>query len=177
MRAARRWALAIGLTGLPIAPSARPPVRPSPFPVHNKHVSHTRVALDGVTVLARVRLFRDDLEKALGRKVAADDPASRAAIQAYVGKALVLRADGAPVALTVVDEDADLDEDQPVWWVLLQGRATRTVTSLGVRDELLFETFADQQNLLIVARQPGDERRSLHFQAGDRREQVVSFPR
>jgi hypothetical protein len=39
----------------------------------------------------------------------------------------------------------------------------------------MFETFNDQQNTVLVAKQPGDERRGLYFQAGDRAEQMLTF--
>ena len=40
---------------------------------------------------------------------------------------------------------------------------------------MLFDSFEDQQNLVVVNKQPGDDRRTLYFQGGDRTEQVVKF--
>ena len=68
-----------------------------------------------------------------------------------------------------------MDGDQPVWWVLVQWKAVRPVTVLGLTAHVLFDTFDDQQNIVVVNRQPGDERRSLYFQTGDRTEQIIRF--
>ncbi len=55
------------------------------------------------------------------------------------------------------------------------GRLRSRSTSLGLKVHVLFDTFGDQQNIVILSRQPGDERRSLYFQPGDLKEQVVRF--
>ena len=54
-------------------------------------------------------------------------------------------------------------------------KAAKPVKTIGVRVHLMFESFNDQQNTVLVARQPGDERRGLYFQAGDLKEQVLRF--
>jgi hypothetical protein len=141
---------------------------------HNTHISHTRVVIEGPVVLARVRMFRDDLEKAVKVKVN-DAPASKAAVEKYVTQHLIVRADGTVLTAEVVDQGPDLDGDQPIWWALLQWKAARPVVALGLKVHVLFDTFEDQQNLVVVTRQPGDDRRTLYFQGGDRTEQVVKF--
>lgn len=158
----RRLAL---LLALPLLTAAAP---------HNTHISHTRVVLEGPVVLARVRMFRDDLEKALGQKVA-ETPASQGVLARYLAPRLVVRAEGVPLVAEVLDAGPDLDGDQPIWWVLVQWKAARPVTALGLRVHVLFDTFEDQQNLVVVNKQPGDDRRTLYFQGGDRTEQVVKF--
>ena len=143
-------------------------------PFHNTHIAHTRLVLEGTTVVARVRMFRDDLEKALKHKIAPDS-ASRRSVAAYIGKHLGVSADGVPLVAEVVDGGGEMDGDQAIWWVLVQWKAAKPVKALGLKVHVLFDTFDDQQNIVIVNRQPGDERRSLYFQPGDRTEQVVSF--
>lgn len=125
-------------------------------------------------MVARIRLFRDDLQKAIGVPVA-DTPESQRAVSQYVLRTFTLAIGSAPLTGTVLDSGADMDGDQPVWWVLAQWKAPRPVTSLAVSALLLFETFRDQQNVVMVSKQPGDERRGLYFQAGDRKEQIVRF--
>jgi len=125
-------------------------------------------------VVARVRMFRDDLQKALKQKVTAD-PAALAAVSAYIGKSMGVTADGVQLTAEVVDSGGDSEGDQPIWWVLVQWRAARPVHAIGLTVHVLFDTFDDQQNIVVVSKQPGDERRSLYFQAGDRKEQVVRF--
>ncbi len=130
--------------------------------------------LEGTLVMARVRLFRDDLSKALKRPLA-DDAASKAVIAEYVVTHMTLRADGVTMKGEVLDSGGDMDGDQPVWFVLVQWKAAKPVKALGVSVNLLYEAFNDQQNIVQLAKQPGDERRGLYFQAGDRSEQVVKF--
>lgn len=143
-------------------------------PPHDMHVAHTRMVVEGAVVVARVRMFRDDLQKALKRTVA-DDTASRAAVNAYVVRNFVVTAGGARLTAEVLDGGGDTDGDQPVWWVLVQWKAAQPVKLLGVKVQLMFETFGDQQNIVQVSKQPGDVRRGLYFQAGDRSEQVLRF--
>jgi len=143
-------------------------------PPHNLHVAHTRLVVEGAVMVARVRMFRDDLQKALKQPVG-DDATSKAAVAAYVSRTFTLVADGATLTGDVLDGGADMDGDQPIWWVIVQWKAARPVKALGVKAHLMFETFNDQQNIVMVAKQPGDHRQSLYFQAGDRAEQVLKF--
>lgn len=141
---------------------------------HNKHFSHTRMVVDGTALVARVRLFKDDLEKTIKRPVA-DDAASKAAVAAYVARQFNVRVDGVALTGEVIDQGGDNDGDQPVWWVMVQWTAKGAPKRIGVRDALMFDQFDDQQNLVILSRMPGDDRRTLYFQSGDRSEQVVSY--
>ena len=143
-------------------------------PPHDLHVAHTRMVVEGAVVVARARMFRDDLQKALKRPVI-DDTASRAAVNAYVLRNFIVTSGGARLTAEVLDGGGDTDGDQPVWWVLVQWKAAQPVKVLGLKVQLMFETFGDQQNIVQVSKQPGDERRGLYFQAGDRSEQVLRF--
>jgi hypothetical protein len=143
-------------------------------PPHNLHVAHTRLVVEGAVMVARIRIFRDDLQKALKRP-ADSSAASKSAVAAYVGRSFLLSADGVKLTGEVLDSGADMDGDQPIWWVLVQWKAPKPMKTLGLRVHLLFETFNDQQNIVLVAKQPGDERHGLYFQAGDRSEQVLKF--
>jgi hypothetical protein len=158
------------------APPATTPTSvapPSAVP-HDLHLTHTRMVIEGNAVVARVRMFRDDLQKALKRSLA-DDAASKAAVAAYLAQNFLLTADGAKLTGEVLDGGGEMDGDQPIYWVLVQWKMAKPAKALGVRVHLMFETFSDQQNTVLVAKQPGDERRGLYFQAGDRAEQVLKF--
>ncbi len=141
---------------------------------HDLHITNTRMVIEGAVVVARVRMFRDDLQKALKRTVT-DSAASKSAVAAYLTQNVLLTAEGVKLNGEVLDSGGDVDGDQPIWWALMQWKAPKPVTTLGVRVHLMFDAFADQQNTVLVARQPGDERRGLYFQAGDRAEQVLKF--
>lgn len=145
------------------------------LPRHDIHVSHTRLVLDGTHVVARVRVFRDDLAKALGAPVE-KNAATRAAFEQYLGAHFLVRADGVRLACRIEDDDADADPNgEAVWWAIVQCDAAAPVRTLGLVNDLFFETFRDQQNLVTVIKAPEDERRALYFQAGDRKEQTVRF--
>jgi len=141
---------------------------------HNLHVAHARVVIEGNVIVARIRMFRDDLQRSLKRAVN-DSAASKSAVAAYVAQNVSLVSDGAKLSGEILDGGADMDGDQPIWWVLVQWKAPRPVKVLALKVHLMFETFNDQQNIVLVAKQPGDERRGLYFQAGDRSEQVLKF--
>ena len=141
---------------------------------HNKHYTHTRLVLDGTALVARVRLFKDDLEKTIKHPIG-DDAASKAVVAAYVTKQFAVRADGAPLTGDVIDQGGDNDGDQPVWWVMVQWTTKGAPKRIGIRDALMFDQFDDQQNLVILSRMPGDDRRTLYFQSGDRSEQVIAY--
>jgi len=143
-------------------------------PPHNLHVAQTRMVVEGPVLVARVRMFRDDLQKALKQPVT-DDAASKATVAAYVTRNFSVVADGAKLTGELLDSGADLDGDQPIWWVLVQWKAARPVKVLGLKVQVMFDAFNDQQNIVQLARQPGDERHGLYFQAGDRSEQVLKF--
>jgi hypothetical protein len=166
----RRWTwlaaapLLLGGAAAPVAVHAR----------HNMHIAHARIVLEGTEVTARVRMFRDDLQKAVKTRVN-EDSVSRAAVGAYVGKNFMVTANGARLAAELVSSGGETEGDQPVWWVVVQWKAAKPVTALGLKVHVLFDTFGDQQNIVILSRQPGDERRSLYFQPGDLKEQVVRF--
>jgi len=162
-------ALAAGLLLLGAAPPRATTVTP-----HDLHLAHTRMVVEGAVVVARVRMFRDDLNKALKRAVT-DDTASRAAVAAYVVQNFTVAVNGVRLVPEVLDGGADTDGDQPVWWVLVQWKSAQPVKVLGLKVHLMFDAFTDQQNIVQVSKQPGDERRGLYFQAGDRSEQVLRF--
>jgi hypothetical protein len=132
------------------------------------------MVVEGTMVVARVRMFRDDLQKAVKLRPS-DEPAAQAAVSAYIARSLGVSADGVRLTAEVVDSGGDTEGDQPVWWVLVQWKAARPVRTLGLKVHVLFDAFDDQQNIVVLNKQPGDERRSLYFQTGDRTEQVVRF--
>lgn len=143
-------------------------------PPHNLHVANTRMVVEGNAAVARIRMFRDDLEKSL-RQPVNDTESSKAAVNAYVARFVLVTADGAALTAEVLDNGADQDGDQAVRWVLVQWKAAKPIKNLGLRVHLMFDTFRDQQNIVQLAHSPGDERRGLYFQAGDLKEQVVRF--
>jgi hypothetical protein len=163
---ALRWRRLVAAGALALLGASPPP--------HNLHVAHTRMIVEGEAMVARVRMFRDDLQKTLKMPVG-DEAASKSAVAAYVTKNFTVVADGAPLTGEVLDSGADMDGDQPIWWVLVQWKAAKPVKIMSLNVHLMFDAFTDQQNIVMVSKQPGDHRTGLYFQAGDRSAQVLKF--
>lgn len=169
----RFLALAAGLIiadGATTAPSA----------LHDLHLTHARLVVEGKTVVCRVRVFRDDAEIALrgftGQAEFTLSLETRAdsVFGAYVAKHLLLKADGAPLKLRVTSSGGERDPtSQDVLWYVLEGEAPRPIARLGVLNGLMFELYRDQQNLMQVLRMPANDRKTLYFVSTDPREQVI----
>lgn len=172
-----------------LAPSsavALPPVRPSPRPeaaLHDIHLTYSRVVVDGASVIFRVRLFHDDLEKALqgharnpALKVVSPSPAADSAFASYFNARVPVSADGRRLVGRVLQSGRDMDvTDQEMWWYLVELTAPAPVTTISMRVGLLFEHFTDQKNIVTMLKMPGEKRYSLYFVREDEREQKVVF--
>jgi hypothetical protein len=149
---------------------------------HDTHVSHTRLVLEGRAIALRVRLFHDDLtialQRATGRPELRITAESRedSAFGSYFGRQVKLEVDGRSVALRVTGSGTERDAAaQEVVWYVLEGGLERPASRIVVLNGLLFEIFADQQNILQLLRLPDDQRRTLYFTASDPRAQRLEF--
>ena len=151
-------------------------------PVHDLHLSHTRMVVDGATITARLRLFHDDTENSLRRF--ARRPALRISDQAgqdsvferYYNDRVQLSVNGVRVRARVVASGRDPDAADPVmWWYEVKYRTAQPVRSIALRQHLMFEMFEDQRNILTVIKMPSNERFSLYFAPSDTKEQVLTF--
>jgi hypothetical protein len=130
----------------------------------------------------RVRLFHDDLTLALQRaagrpelRITADSRMD-SVFGAYFAKRVRLEVDGRPVALHVTASGTEQDAAaQEIVWYLLEGALQQPARRIVILNGLLFEVFADQQNILQLLRLPQDQRRTLYFTASDPREQRIQF--
>jgi hypothetical protein len=150
---------------------------------HDIHLTHTRVTIEGRTITCRVRLFHDDLERALRHRsrrptlLVTEGTPHDSLFGAYFNEKVSLRVDGAALVGRVIDSGRDRDAtDFPMWWYVVELRSPAPPRTLTVRYGLLFEHFEDQRNILTVIREP-DERHSLYFAVGQALEQVVRFGR
>jgi hypothetical protein len=125
---------------------------------HPLHTTLTELAYrdaDG-TVEATVRVFADDFRAALG-----GDPADSAAA-AYLRSTFTLADDaGRPLAVAW----CGLKRTGDVLWLCLRAPARHGLSGLRVRVALLFDTYADQIN--IVQARYGGRRAALLFTIGD----------
>ncbi len=152
-----------------------------PAVVHDVHLSYSRVVVDGSSILWRVRLFRDDLERALraqGRNPAltAESPTADSVFAAYFNAQVPVSANGRRLIGRVVQSGRDPDvTDEEMWWYLVELTAPAPVASFSTRVGLLFEQFNDQRNVLTLLKMPGESRHSMYFVRDDAREQSLRF--
>lgn len=173
-------ALTAGLAAPGVAPRAA--AGTAPRAAHDVHVCHTRLVQDARQVLLRVRCFRDDLDSALvlatgrrdravGRGAAADS-----ALLRYVAERLTVRVNGRVVTPVLTGAGTDPDPSgEPAWWLLLTYDAGAPVNAVAVRQGLLLEVFATQQNLVQAMRARDEARAALFFTRGEDREVAVVF--
>lgn len=176
--ARRAAALAAALTLLLAAPSAEGAARGA-AERHAVHLSHTRLVVEGGEVVCRVRLFRDDAERALraftgDQSLGIGTPAADSAFARYFAARFALTADGARLAgrLTAAGSERDPGGYEMRWYVV-ELTAPRPPRRLALRNTLLFEAFRDQQNVVAVLRMPGERRSTMYFAAGDEKEYVL----
>ncbi len=149
--------------------------------MHDVHLTYSRVVVDGASILWRVRLFRDDLEKTLAAwsknpafKAAA--PGADSVFATYFNAQVPVTANGKRVMGKVIQSGRDADvTDQDMWWYLLELPAPAPTTSFGTRVGLMFEHFTDQRNVLTLLKMPGEERHSMFFVPGDAKLQTLTF--
>lgn len=148
--------------------------------LHDIHLTHARMVIEGRSVVCRIRVFRDDAEIALRRfsgradfKLAGDARAD-SLFGTYAAKHLLLRSGTDTLRFRVTASGAEHDQDaQEVFWYVLESEAPRAIAQLGVLNGLMFELYRDQQNIMQVLRMPGEDRKTLYFVSTDPREQVL----
>jgi hypothetical protein len=156
---------------------------PAPMP-HDIHTSHTRAVVENGTVLWRVRLFSDDLEKGLraygkrpGFKLDADQSAD-SLFTAYFNSKVSVAADGRALTPKLLQKGTDKDPiGGTVHWYLLQFDAGKQPVQLTVRNTLLREQFENQANIVVLLAMPGEKRHSLYFGDADGKAQTVDLRR
>ncbi|MCU0635735.1 MAG: hypothetical protein MUE41_12740 [Gemmatimonadaceae bacterium] len=145
---------------------------------HDLHLTQTRLIVDGATVAARVRLFEDDLLRALSATATPGTPVviSDATVAAYLAPRLGIRADGVLLRAVVAASGEETDaQNQRVRWYLLTYQATRAISALGVRMTTFCELYEDQQNIVVAVRGTNGARHSLLFSTQAQDEQRVHF--
>lgn len=145
---------------------------------HDLHVSYSRLVLDGRTVACRIRLFHDDLQLALraagGRPDLrlTDTDRADSLFSGYFQSHVRMLGDGTPIALHVTASGMEPDAAaQQIVWYVLEGTVGDSVQRLTILNGVLFDAFADQQNIVQLLRLPGERRQTFYFTASDPREQ------
>lgn len=144
-------------------------VVPRPVAGHEIHVSYGRVSVEGKTVTIRLRMFQDDLSRALARHHRRDTvdvearPVADSLALAYLDHKLLVSLDGKPL----VGRITGAGREDKMWWYLLQYPMAARAGRLSIACRVFFELFEDQQNLLKVVRVGGGDETSLYFVPGE----------
>ena len=180
LSAARHWkpwrAGALALVMTASAPTAPPVAR------HDVHVTLTRMAVDSGAIVSRVRCFKDDLQLGLMkfyRMQKLDLGTSKDAdslFAGYLAERMWVEVDGVRLKGVVQSSGVEVDEQgQPMMWFVVEYTAVAPPRTLGVRNDLLFEMFPSQQNIVNVLSVRDDRRFSFYFVPGNAGVQQVSL--
>ncbi|ARA94237.1 hypothetical protein AWN76_014450 [Rhodothermaceae bacterium RA] len=141
---------------------------------HREHVSEAVLVVAPDGLRGRIRFFAHDLEEAL--RQAHGDPALRLAVSAevdgrfaaYLAPRFVLRQEGTPLAVRIVASGEDTFGHHRLWWYELAYDGYRPGAVLELRNTLLFDRFADQQNRVVLRRPDAAERVFVFTPTADR---------
>lgn len=146
-------------------------------PRHDVHLSHSRVVVDHSVAIWRVRMFKDDLADAMrgvnpGVPIdTAAPPPPGALFLRYFTTRAQLFADGRALPPRVIGSG----EEEGMWWYALELPVPRGVKRWELRNELLFERFDDQKNLVTVLEAASAKRAVLYFVPRDQVRQLIAF--
>jgi hypothetical protein len=147
---------------------------------HDLHIAYGDLAVEGSVIAGRIRIFKDDLELALGPRLGVTStllepgPEADALVMEYVRERLTVSVDGQELGPILLQAGQDEMDREPVWWVTIQYQAPGDVSEFVVRNELLFELFEDQRNVFKFVRFPDQVQRTYYFAPGEA-VQRVSF--
>lgn len=172
------------MLGAPAGPQrGHSTLNPQPLTaVHDIHVTLTRMAVDSAAVVARIRCFRDDLQVGLAKfykqpkvELAAGAKAD-SLFGGYLAERMWVEADGVRLAGTVRGSGTEVDnQGQPVIWFVVEYPTAARPKTLGLRNDLLFDAFPSQQNIINVLNVQDEKRYSLYFVPGSDKIQQVSL--
>lgn len=140
------------------------------------------MAVDSSAIVARIRLFHDDLQLGLmkfgqlPRLELKADSAGNALFARYLAERVWVEADGKRLAGTVQASGVETDtQGQPIIWYLVEYDFPAAPKQLGVRNDLLFETFPSQQNVVNVLDVASSQRFSFYFVPGSTKVQQATL--
>ena len=144
--------------------------------VHDFHVSYTRMAIEPMVISAQIRLFSDDVTRALIERskraaLTLDSPDGEAAFKAYLGDMFQVTANGRRLVPVVVSGAPEKD----MFAYIVTWASATPITSLSLHNAALFELFDDQQNIVKVKHMASGKESTLFYAGGSRADQVVRF--
>lgn len=153
-------------------PVGNPMESGSPLP-HDLHVSYGNLGVEGSLAILQLRVFKNDLEEALGRTSRVEDlvmevsPEMDALFLEYMKEHFVLEVEGSVLPPVIAGSGYDELDREPVWTYQLRYDARGPIRGARITNTILFEVFADQRNVVRVVKFPEGERRAYYFSPGE----------
>ena len=141
---------------------------------HDFHVSYTRMAIEPTVISAQIRLFSDDVTRALIERskkpsMTLDSPEGDAAFNGYLADMFQVTANGRRLVPVVVSGARERDmHSYVVTWT-----SSTPIVSLSMHNAALFELFDDQQNIVKVKHMGSGKESTLFYSGGSRTDQQV----
>ncbi|MFQ5704611.1 MAG: DUF6702 family protein [Gemmatimonadales bacterium] len=145
---------------------------------HPLHVSYIKLEVEDSTISGRVRVFPDDLARALAAfhhrdTVDLDAADADSLFEAYLRATLDVAGDS--VALVTYIVTSGQDAKPKMRWYEFQIQLEQPIKQLGLRSRIFFELYRDQRNLVDVHYVPADEWHYLYWNSGDKRMVTLMF--
>lgn len=150
-----------------------PSVSPATEATHDLHATYGNLGVDGPMAVLQMRVFKDDLEEALGRLSGNDhllldvSPEMDALFLRYLRERFVIEADGHILEGRIIGSGDDELDREPVWWYQIRFDAPAPIETARITNTILFEVFDDQSNVLRVVDFPEEDRRAYYFAHGE----------
>ena len=143
---------------------------------HDFHVSYTRMAIEPTVISAQIRLFTDDVTRALIERskkpsMTLDSPDGDAAFRAYLVDMFQLTANGRRLLPVVVSGTPEKD----MFSYIVTWTSATPITSVSMHNAALFELFDDQQNIVKVKHMASGKESTLFYSGGSTTDQVIRF--
>lgn len=147
-------------------------------PGHDLHASYGNLGLEGSLAILQLRVFKDDLEDALGRFSGDDElvmevsPAVDALFLRYLARHFVLEVEGEVLRGAIVGSGYDELDREPIWTYQVRYDAPAPIGSARITNTILFEIFPDQRNVVRIVKFPEETRRAYYFAPGEETQEV-----
>ena len=157
---------------LTAAPAGAPTARTR----HDFHVSYTRMAIEGASISAQIRVFGDDVTKALVERtktpsLVLGSAPGQAVFQKYLAESFPVTANGRLLAPVV----ASATQEREMWSYIVTWTATAPITAISMHNAAMMELFDDQQNIVKLKHIGSGKESTLFYAGGSRADQVVRF--
>ncbi len=159
--------VALFIGGLALVPVS-PATLGEPEAFHPMHVSYGRMVLEGDMAILNVRIFIDDLERALGEYHDISglrlqpDPEIDSLFTSYFNANFTLTIADSTIRGVILESG----ESDDMWWYTILFQAWAPINEIGFRTELLYDIFDDQRNIMRILHTATDEYQMYYSVAG-----------